>query len=191
MLSDLTIPVGVLLGRHTRKPEDDAKLFSELQAVGRHQEIVDTLRILEPRLTQLSVLVLGSIPMIYGDIGLGQLVPLPQMGEGLTRILSLALEIGKSRHGVMLVDEIEHGLHHSVMVKVWQAIIETAHKNDAQVIATTHSWKCIQAAHAAFATAGPEDFRLHRLERIKGEVQAITYDQESLETSVEMNLEVR
>lgn len=185
------VPVGVLLGRTTRKPEDDAKLFSELMAVGRHMQIVEALRILEPRLKQLSVLYLSGVPMVYGDIGLGQLVPLPQMGEGLTRILALALEIGRGRDGVILVDEIEHGLHHSVMTKVWQVIIQAARLNNTQVFATTHSWECIQAAYEAFSVAGPEDFRLHRLERIEGQIQAITYDQESLATSVEMNLEVR
>ena len=60
-----------------------------------------------------------------------------------------------------------------------------------QVFATTHSWECIKAAHEAFSETEPYDLRLHRLERINGEIKAVTYDKKTLDTSVEMNLEVR
>ena len=129
--------------------------------------------------------------MIYGDIGVGRRVPMSQMGEGMVRLLSLVLEITKASGGVVLIDEIENGLHHSVMTKIWRAVGEAARRSNTQIFATTHSWECIRAAHEAFLQNGTYDLRLHRLERINGDIKAVTYDQKTLDTSVEMNLEVR
>ena len=187
------VPIGVVLGSRQRSPEQDSTEFSELFAAGRQSEIVSVLQILEPRLQNLVVLFLGGVPLIYGDIGIGQLVPLAQMGESMNRIMSIVLQMARSSSGVLLIDEIEHGLHHSVLFPVWQAIAEAALRLNVQVFATTHSWECIRAAHEALVEWAGTSYglRVLRLDRDGGEIRAVVYDEETLTTSVEMNLEVR
>lgn len=170
---------------------EDAERFSRLDIIGRQDVLLEALRLIEPRLRRLAVVVVGGVPMIHGDVGLGRLVPLPVMGEGMARLASLVLAIGNAPNGVVLVDEIENGLHHSVLPKVWHAIGEVARQFDTQVFATTHSLECIVAAHQAFAVSGRYDFRLHRLERRDGTIRAVTYDQETLAAAIETGLEVR
>ena len=85
--------------------------------------------------------------MIWGDIGLPELVPLPAMGEGMTQIAWLVLAIASMPDGVVLVDEIENGIHHSVLPDVWRAIDEAAKQFHTQIFATTHSFECVMAAH--------------------------------------------
>jgi len=130
-------------------------------------------------------------PIINGDIGMRELVPLPLMGEGMGRLLSIILAIANAKGGTILIDEIENGLHHSVLTDVWKAIADAARRSDVQIFATTHSYECIIAAHQAFETSEKDDFRYHRLERVKDKIQAITYDRENLAISEEMNLEMR
>jgi AAA15 family ATPase/GTPase len=113
------------------------------------------------------------------------------MGEGMARLASLVMYIGNAPDGVVLVDEIENGLHHSILSKVWGAIGEAARHFRAQVFATTHSLECIVAAHKAFSESEHYDFRLHRLERANETIRAVTYDQETLEAAIEIDLEVR
>jgi AAA15 family ATPase/GTPase len=129
--------------------------------------------------------------MLHGDIQLDRLVPLSFMGEGMVRLASLVLAIGNAQKGVVLVDEIENGIHHSILLNMWQVIAEAARQFDTQVFATTHSLECIAAAHHAFAESERYDFRLHRLERRKETIHAITYDQETLAAAIETGLEVR
>jgi hypothetical protein len=186
-----SIPLRLLFNVYSRSPEEDTKWFSKLADVGRQDEVVSILRLIEPRLKSLAVSTSDGPAMIYGDIGVGRRVPMSQMGEGMVRLLSLVLEITNASGGVVLVDEIENGLHHSVLTKVWRAVGEAARRTNTQIFATTHSWECIRAAHEAFLQNGTYDFRLHRLERINGNIKAVTYDQKTLDTSVEMNLEVR
>jgi hypothetical protein len=51
------------------------------------------------------------------------------MGEGVTRLMSILLAIGFAQNGIVLIDEIENGLHYSVLEKVWGGIAEAARKN--------------------------------------------------------------
>ncbi|MGA9994869.1 MAG: AAA family ATPase, partial [Pyrinomonadaceae bacterium] len=186
-----TTPLRLLFNTYSRLPEEDTKWFSKLDDVGRQDEIVNTLQLIEPRLKSLAVSTSDGPAMIYGDIGIGRRIPMSQMGEGMVRLLSLVLEITNASGGVVLVDEIENGLHHSVLTKVWLAIGEAARRSNTQIFATTHSWECIRAAHEAFLESKDYDLRLHRLERINGDIKAVTYNEKTLDTSVEMNLEVR
>ncbi len=184
-------PLGIYLTTSTRSPREDAERFSNLERVGRQNEVLETLCRLEPRLKRLTLLVVEREPIIHGDIGMSELVPLPLMGEGMGRLLSIILAIANAKGGTILIDEIENGLHYSVLTDVWKAITDAARRADVQIFATTHSLECIRAAHEAFESSEKYDFRYHRLERIKDEIRAVTYDQENLAISDEMNLEMR
>ena len=137
------------------------------------------------------MVMLAGQPVLHGDIGIDHLVPLPVMGEGMARLASLVLCIGNAPNGVVLVDEIENGLHWTVLTKVWTAIADAARQFNTQIFATTHSRECIVAAHNAFVESGLYDFRLHRLERAGNTIRAVTYNNETLAAAIEIGLEVR
>lgn len=179
------------LGARMRIPsKEETERFGNLENLGEQAVLLKVLRIIEPRLQRIFVRVVGE-PVLYGDIGLKRSIPLPLMGEGMSRLLSLVLHISNAPHGVVLVDEMENGLHYTVLPKVWQAIAEAARHFNTQVFATTHSLECIVAAHEAFSKGSVYDFRLHRLDRVGDEIRIVTYDQEALAAALETGLEVR
>ncbi len=179
-------------GARTRiAPQEDAERFGMLESQGKHEIVLRALQIIEPRLSRLTVIVAGGIPMLHGDIGLGRLVPLPLMGGGMNRLASLVVEIGFAPKGVVLIDEVENGLHHSVLPNVWRSIAEAARTFDTQVFATTHSFECIAAAQKAFSEDSEYDFRLYRFERAAEEVRVVSYEKETLAAAIETGLEVR
>ena len=102
-----------------------------------------------------------------------------------------AIERNELPGGVVLIDEVENGLHYSGVKDVWKAIAVAARQMDVQVFATTHSYECIQAAHDAFTASGIYDLRLFRLDRLNGEIQVAAYDQDVLGYATEMRHEVR
>ncbi|MBM4038359.1 MAG: ATPase [Planctomycetes bacterium] len=172
---------------------EDAQRFSKMELVGKQDVVCGALRVIEPRLRRLAVVVSGDMPIIHGDVGLNRLVPLSVMGDGMGRLAGLVVAIGDAQDGVVLVDEIENGLHHSILPNVWRVVAEAARQFNVQVFATTHSYECIAAAHKAFAEDLPyqDEFRLHRLDRVKDETVAVTYDRETLAAAIEMGWEVR
>ncbi len=182
---------GFFVSDRTRPSQDDAELFGKLEIENKQDALLRVLQLVEPKLHRLAMVVVGGVPMLHGDIGQEQLLPLPLMGGGMTRALSIVLRICNASNGVVFVDEIENGLHHSLMKEIWTAIGELARNLNAQVFATTHSLECIVAAHSAFAASRKYDFCLHRLERTKGEIRAVTYDQDALGAAIETGLEMR
>lgn len=168
-----------------------AERLSNLAVEKKEDIIVNVLKIIEPRLIALRVQHRGGVPLIYGDIGAERLIPFPLMGDGMSRLLGVALAMTDAQDGILLIDEIENGLHHSVMSELWTSIADLAHRYNVQIFATTHSLECILAAYEAFKSRDPYDFSLHRLEQIKGEIRVVKYDKEILKAAIESNLEVR
>lgn len=171
--------------------KEEAERFGNLEIQGKQDVLLNVLKIIEKRLDRLTVVVVAGEPIIHGDIGIGRLMPLPLMGGGMVRLTTFVLHIVNAPKGVVLIDEIENGLHHSVMKNVWKAIGSVAREFNTQVFATTHSRECIIAAHRAFSESDIYDFHLHRLERINSSIVSITYDKETLEAAIETGLEVR
>ena len=78
-------------------------------------------------------------------------VAIANMGDGTNRIFVIALACERAMGGILLVDEVENGLHHSVQEAVWTTIFELAARFDVQVFATTHSWDAVYGFQAAAA----------------------------------------
>jgi hypothetical protein len=185
-------PAFFLSGRGRIPFEEEANLFGKLEIEKKQDILVQFLRIIEPNLKDIKVIYAFGKPILYGDLGGVRLLPLHIVGEGMVRLANLVLHIANAPKGVLLVDEIENGLHHSIHQKLWKTLAEVARNQDTQVFATTHSLECIKAAHRAFSEDGRYDLRVHRLQRSKeGGIQAVTYGQEALDAAFEIDLEVR
>lgn len=185
------LPLCFFLTAGRRPTKEDVERLSLLEAAGRQAEVLEPLRVIEPRLQRLAVLVIGGAPLIHADVGVGRLIPLPVMGEGLGSLVSVLLAIVHAPNGTVLIDEIENGLHHSVLEHVWIAIADAARRANVQVVATTHSYECVRAAYAAFGQGKASDFRLHRLERVDGNIRDIAYDDEAFDAAMKFEFEVR
>lgn len=185
------LPIGIFISTKARSAAEDAERFSNLQSVGNEDSVVRVLQRLDDRLRRLAVLVTNGQPNIHADVGISRLIPVSYLGEGFSRLLSIVLAIMHATNGTVLIDEVENGLHHSTLPEVWRAIEIAARDANSQVFATTHSWECIEAAHAAFQSSNTYDFRLHRLEREAEDVRAFSYDQEMLSAALDVGLETR
>ena len=180
-------PAVILLSR-TKNIHEDAIRLGILRRYKQGHLLLKSLQAIEPRLQSIEDISSSGTPMIWGDIGLSELVPLPAMGEGMTQIARLVLAIAVVPDGVILVDEVENGIHHSVLPDVWRAIDEVAKQFHTQIFATTHSFECIEAAHDAL---GPDGFLLHRLEASDAENRCVTYEPNAIDAALRHNLEVR
>ncbi|MBN1323516.1 MAG: AAA family ATPase [Methanotrichaceae archaeon] len=184
-------PTIFLAAKQRISTQEDAERFGKLEIMGEQDLLLDALKIVEPRLRRLAVVAIGGLPMIYGDIGLDRMLALAHMGDGLTRLSSILLAIGNAKNGVVLIDEIENGFHHSSMEMVWTSIATAARRSNVQIFATTHSLECIFSAHKAFSKGTPYDMRVHRLDREDDLVKAVTFGQDDLDAVLEFRMDVR
>ena len=167
---------------------DDAVDLGKLRKRKRGDLLLDALRVLEPKLSGIEDNASSGTPMIWVDIGLRELVPLSVLGAGVSHLTRIVLATASSPGGVVLVDEIENGLHHSVLAAVWGVIAKAAEQFNVQVFATTHSFECVEAAYEAL---GPDGFGLHRLEIVEGVTRCVTYGPGAIEGAIRHNMEFR
>lgn len=184
------LPLKVCSIRNSQ-PTEDAELFNSLVLKKKKNRLIELLKTIDSRLEDLQYLKVGSEPLVYVDLGLKELIPLTQLGQGFTRLFRFFSEMLVEEAKIVLIDEIENGVHHSVLMEVWKGIASLSVIEDLQVFATTHSWECIQAAHDVFRSRERYDFALHRLQMVKGEIQAVTHDQSMVEVAEKTELEIR
>ena len=178
----------VFLSSRNIIPGEEAMRLGQLRKRKQGSLILDSLRTIEPRLTSIEDNSASGHPMIWADVDLPELVPIQILGEGMTRVARLVLAISAAENGIVLVDEIETGLHYSVLSKVWKAIDEASRRFNTQIFATTHSFEC---AEAFCGTLDSNSFLFHRLEVDGTRSRCVTYESEEIGAAIRHDFEVR
>lgn len=174
--------------------ELDRSVFDRLSKLRKEKRtgfVLDVLRQIEPRLADVpEVLMDHGVPSLFCDIGIGKLVPLGLMGQGLARVLTFALTMeSASQRSITVIDEVQNGIHHESLSDVWRAIGEAAQRNDKQVFATTHSYECLRSANDAMDR---NDLAIHRLEVDDDRsTRCVTLGPEAIEGAISNGFEIR
>ena len=152
------------------------------------RSVTDSLRILEPRIEKIAFVATG---IYLRHSGVENPMPLGTLGDGIRHILTLSVAVSRSRRGFVMIDEIDTGLHHSVMADMWRVLVATAERLDVQIFATTHSLDCVRSLAWLFSRdsnlAGL--VRLHRVDNERGET--VVYSPEEILTAAQHDVELR
>lgn len=173
--------------------EKVAEQWDAILVANEERNVIDALQILDDRIESVAHLSssLNRGRMYVGVKGSEQRVPVGSFGEGLHRLLSLATLLCSTRGGILLVDEIDTGLHYSVLADMWKLVIGTAIKNDTQVFATTHSLDCLRGLNEA-CERNPEyaaEISLQTIDRSLN--SSIAGDADDLKSAMNLGVEVR
>ncbi|MDE2834280.1 MAG: AAA family ATPase [Bacteroidota bacterium] len=118
-------------------------------------------------------------------------VSLNSLGDGIIRLFAAALAVARSRGGLLVIDEIENGIHYTVQQDFWEMIIKAAMDHNVQVFATTHSFDCVRGFAAAAEEFERDACALVRIDRFRDGLKAIEYPPEDLEAAAVQGIEVR
>ena len=188
--------LGPGLPEHTRL----AVLWNRIHLTDAEEFLVGTMsRHLDEKVQQMGVVNdMGGAPGSLSNRGVlvklqghPRPVPLKSFGDGAVRLFGVALELTHSRDGLLLIDEAENGLHHTVQADFWRLVLQAAHDGDVQVLATTHSWDCIVGFARAATECEHTDGVLVRLEPGDDGCRAVVYSEEELAIAADQRIEVR
>jgi len=132
-------------------------------------------------------------PIYFGVLGgfvvkmrnVSQPIPIGSLGYGVWRMLALAIALIRSRNGILLIDEIDTGLHYSVMSRMWKMINDVSRTFNIQVFATSHSYDCIRA----LASIDESEISIHRIE--PDQACSVQFSADEIKAAAEFNIEVR
>lgn len=125
-------------------------LWDSVNELGLDAQVIDALKVVKNDLERIhfdAVQVPTYNPRVgvrFRDLANRELLPIGVLGQGVYRMLELAVALVWCKDGIFLIDEIDTALHWSIMGNLWKLVIETAKRNGTQVFATTHSFDCIR-----------------------------------------------
>lgn len=166
-------------------------LFGKIELSGLKGNVLVPLRKMDPDLQDiLAVPINGQVPL-YGRTAAG-LLPMRLAGDGMNRLLFMMMSIVGNPKSVILIDEIETGFHYSMYPILWETISRAAQESSCQIIATTHSYECIEGAVTGVERANlKDDFLYYRLEQVDKNRCAYSYSWDLLRFALEKTMEVR
>lgn len=171
---------------------DVTSLLGDLELRGKKDELIEILQLIEPSISDLTTIMTSTGgAQIYIKTN-GQFLPIKLAGDGLNKLMFILLSIMAHPNSLVLIDEIETGIHYSAYVDLWKTIAAAVQKYNCQVIATTHSYECIVGAINGFKEADASDaFCYFRIDRQGKDAAAYRYSDELLRTAIDTSLEVR
>ena len=137
--------------------------------------------------------ILNNVAYIGLD-GIDQLMMVNMMGDGMRRYLNIVAASANPMNNIILIDEIDNGLHYSAYKKLWEAIFALATDTNKQVFVTTHSKETLYRLnemleeHSEYQDA----LRLFTIANTPNNGhQAFKYSYEGLAGACENNVELR
>lgn len=178
-------------------PQKSLEIFNQVVLTPEEDLVYQALQIIEPNIERIAPIGY-EIKNIHSRGGFfvrlkdtQKRIPIGSMGDGIWRMLGLSLALVSAKDGVLLVDEIDTGLHYTALEDMWKLIWETSKKLNVQVFATTHNSDCWKALEALTSRedVGEEDISIQRIE--KDAPRSVAYNKEEIATAVDRETEVR
>lgn len=108
----------------------------ELAKLKKKGAVIEQLMNFDSRINALEIL---NNVVYIGLEGIDQLLTVNMLGDGLRRYLNIVVASANPVNNILLIDEIENGLHYSAYNKLWKAIFALAINTNKQIFITTHS----------------------------------------------------
>ncbi|MEJ7685064.1 MAG: AAA family ATPase [Segetibacter sp.] len=156
-------------------------------------ELVENLKLIESRITDITSFSNG---MVYVDIGAKEMMPSNLMGDGFLKYLSTIVNLHEVKDGLLLIDELDNGLHFTALKNLWKVLLPTAAKYKTQLFITTHSKEAIFYLKELLEE---DEFKIYQeyargytISKLSSSVvKAYKYDFDSLEYAMENDVEIR
>lgn len=178
-------------------PEDEmADIWNAISLTDKQDRVLEALKIMFPEISQIAFRNIEDDDyrrnVVMAKLNDGKIVPLRSMGDGIYRLLYIALAAVNSENGFLLIDEFENGLHYSVQKELWIFIFRLSRLMNIQIFASTHSTDCIHSFCAAQSELNDYEAKIIRIEKMKsGEISPFVFTEDEFNAIRELELEIR
>ncbi len=175
-------------GRFIRSQGYDANLVDEMLNQKLKTEVINCLQSIEPKVQDIRTTMHGIVAV---DIGLDKFLPINYLGDGTVRIMAILSSIYGTKNGILMIDEIENGLHVSSIKHLWEVVLAHSKKTNTQIFMTTHSHDVITGLNLALKDKQDSVacFWLSKFDT--DEVKAYRYAPDELDKALDAGIDIR
>lgn len=124
--------------------EQLATAFSKAKLNGQSKELLKALKIIDKQIEEIDVFTIGTASVYLKRINEGYML-LSLFGDAMNKIADIILRIINNKNSILLIDEIENGIHYENQEEVWRILFELCETYNVQLFATSHSYEMIEA----------------------------------------------
>ncbi len=125
-------------------PATLAENFERLRFKGQDKVVLEGLQLIEPSIQQVEVFHFGE-KRIYLKREGEDFMPITLFGDALNKVAYIILRIVGNSNSILLIDEIENGIHYSHHRDLWKFVFKLATQFGVQIFATSHSYEMVRA----------------------------------------------
>ncbi len=168
-------------------------LYSSIQNLNLQHKFSEYLKLIDKNITWIEPQLIGND--LYLRINLKNPIKSllsSELGEGTNRFIEILATLLTKQNRVILIDEIENGIHYTKLKDIWKAIIEIVQKEKIQLFVTTHDKETIEALNEASEELGFEDITSIKLKKDKNNVIYPVIRKSSLfNTTIDCGMDIR
>ncbi|MBE9184155.1 AAA family ATPase [Microcoleus sp. LEGE 07076] len=125
--------------------------FDRARLDDKDSEVLKAFQVIDPAIESVESFSIGE-PTLYLRRKGEKRLPLSLFGDAMNRVAHIMIKMINSKYNILLIDEIENGIHHTNQREFWRILFRLAVELDTKIFATTHSLEMLQA----FADVGLE-----------------------------------
>ncbi len=121
----------------------------------------------------------------------GIFLELSNFGDGLRSFFSIIIVLLTHEEKTVFIDEIENGIHYSLLDDLWEIILNISRDQKVQVFATTHSKECIESYARVAKKLEDKEICFMELGKNENRIESIIYNYEDVIKQVSQHQEIR
>ncbi|MEN8220555.1 MAG: AAA family ATPase [Pseudomonadota bacterium] len=137
-------PVSYMPPSYQRTNASLAKEYGKAEKRNKADLVLKALQIVDSSIEDIKTSVVGGIHLEVKRQN-GHFMPLSLFGDAIKKVTNIVLNLINNKSAVLLIDEIENGIHHTVQQAFWVFLFKLATEFDVQIFATSHSAEMILA----------------------------------------------
>ena len=114
--------------------------YSAIQRKDEEDHLNKILKLLDPKIEAFKIIEDKPQCKVSGNY-----LDITELGDGVRHIISIITSLYSSENGYLFIDEIDNGIHFTMLDKIWETILTLSQELNVQVFATTHSKECISS----------------------------------------------
>ncbi|NOQ34688.1 MAG: AAA family ATPase [Methylococcaceae bacterium] len=174
---------------------DKSTLSSYSKLIKKRKEgiVLELLQKIEPKILEIHALPDG---LFFRYDAINELVPIQILGNGIQRVVNIITQIANETNDIVLIDEIETGLHFSAHTALWKGIFSLCKKLNTQLFITTHSIETLKSLKEVLELNEYQEMQdniavFNLVDTQKQGLKSYCYSFDGIKEAIELNQEMR